>query len=141
MTSVSSTAMPSNLPQAVMPWASASRDGVVAAVAEVSSSFSVNAANAPAAQSAPAAPAAKKATASTLSKQQLAIQVQDLQIKMDKLNPALAFVVDQSSGRALIQLTDRDTKEVIQQFPTEAAIQISKALDRFEKGILVSRTA
>jgi flagellar protein FlaG len=85
--------------------------------------------------------ASNKASAKTLSKAELTSQVHELQLKMDKLNPALAFVVDQRSGRALIQLTDRNTKEVIQQFPTEAAIQISKALDRFEKGMLISHTA
>jgi flagellar protein FlaG len=84
---------------------------------------------------------ATKSPASSLSKEEVASQVHDLQLKMDKLNPALAFTVDQSSGRALIQLTDRITKEVIKQFPTEAAIQISKALDRFQKGQLVSRKA
>jgi uncharacterized FlaG/YvyC family protein len=59
---------------------------------------------------------------------------------MDKLNPALAFLVDEDSGKAVIQLTDRATKEVIQQFPTEAALQISKALDRFQKGQLIHLT-
>ena len=80
-----------------------------------------------------------KTPVSAISKAELALQVHDLQVKMDKLNPALAFVVDQTSGRALIQLTDRNTKEVIQQFPTAAAMQISKALDRFEKGQLINK--
>ncbi len=84
--------------------------------------------------------AGAKVPVKAISKAELAIQVHDLQIKMNKLNPALAFVLDQSTGRALIQLTDRDTKEVIQQFPTAAAIQISKALDRFEKGQLINKT-
>jgi flagellar protein FlaG len=99
----------------------------------------------------PAAPVAKTdkpvarapvstSTADFLSKEELATQVQALQVKMDRLNPALAFVVDPSSGRALIQLTDRTTKEVIQQFPTEAAMQISKALDHFQKGHLLHLT-
>ena len=82
-----------------------------------------------------------KASVKVISKAELDAQVHDLQVKMDKLNPALAFVLDQSSGRALIQLTDRITKEVIQQFPSAAALQISKALDRFEKGQLINKTA
>jgi flagellar protein FlaG len=80
-----------------------------------------------------------KQAAKALSKEELASQVQALQAKMDKLNPALAFVVDQTTGKALIQLTDRATKEVILQFPSEAALQITRALDRFQKGQLVSR--
>lgn len=91
--------------------------------------------------SAPKGSATATATpAAKLTKAELTQQVQALQAKMDKLNPALAFVVDQDSGRALIQLTDRATKEVIQQFPSEAAMQISKALDRFEKGQLINLT-
>jgi flagellar protein FlaG len=83
---------------------------------------------------------APKASAATLSEAELAKQVHAMQDKMDKLNPALAFVVDKDTGKALIQLTDRVTKEVILQFPTEAALQITKALDRFQKGQLVNRT-
>jgi flagellar protein FlaG len=81
------------------------------------------------------------ASTKAVSKSELASQVLDLQAKMDKLNPALAFVLDQNSGRAVIQLTDRTTKEIIQQFPSAAAIQISKALDRFENGKLLNKTA
>ena len=82
-----------------------------------------------------------KAPASRITKAELASQIQNLQVKMDKLNPALVFVLDQTTGKALIQLTDRHTHEVIQQFPTAAVLQISKALDRFEKGQLVSKIA
>ena len=85
--------------------------------------------------------AAKPTPEAALSKDELAQAVQLLQAKMDKLNPALAFVLDQDSGRAMIQLTDRATKEVIQQFPSEAAMRIAKALDHFEKGKLVHRMA
>ena len=87
-----------------------------------------------------ASKAAANAPSNNLSKEEVASQVRELQTKIDKLNPALAFVVDEASGRALIRLTDRATKEVILQFPTEAALQISKALDQFQKGQLISRT-
>ncbi len=82
-----------------------------------------------------------QAPSKAVSASKLASQVQDLQAKMDRLNPALAFVVDQASGRSVIQLTDRNTKEVIQQYPSAAALQISKALDRFENGRLLNKTA
>lgn len=74
-----------------------------------------------------------------MSPQELQSQIRTLQAKMDKINPALAFVQDQESGRTLIQLTDRATKEVIKQFPSEAVLQIGRALDQFEKGQLVSK--
>ena len=68
-------------------------------------------------------------------------QVADLQSKMAKLNPELTFVLEKGSGRAVIQLMDRTTKEVIQQFPSEAAMQISKELDRYANGKLVNKVA
>ena len=88
----------------------------------------------------PAAGAEPKSPGRSLSNAELTSQLQALQAKMDRLNPALDFVLDESSGRALIQLTDRATKEVIQQFPAEAALQFAKALDRLDKGHLVHKT-
>ncbi len=81
------------------------------------------------------------ANAKVLTPAELQSAIYALQVKMDKLNPALSFVVDQSTGHTLIQLTDRETKEVIQQFPSEVALQIARAIDRFAKGMLVDRTA
>jgi uncharacterized FlaG/YvyC family protein len=67
--------------------------------------------------------------------------IAELQSKMNKLNPELTFVLDKNSNRAVIQLTDRNTKEVIQQFPSEAALQISQELDRYANGKLLSKVA
>jgi flagellar protein FlaG len=141
MTAVSSTAMSSSMTPVAAPLAPRNADAVVAAVAEVKGNVPASDTAVSKTEQNSSSAASSKASAKTLSKAELTGQVHELQLKMDKLNPALAFVVDQSSGRALIQLTDRNTKEVIKQFPTEAAIQISKALDRFEKGMLISRTA
>jgi uncharacterized FlaG/YvyC family protein len=137
MTAVSFTAPSYNLNQA--PVASGARAGEGSGASAKSSSPAGEAAKSLVLQGSGAAGA--KASVKVVSKAELATQVHDLQVKMDKLNPALAFVLDQTTGRALIQLTDRNTKEVIQQFPTAAAIQISKALDRFEKGQLINKTA
>lgn len=76
-----------------------------------------------------------------LSNEDLSKLVQEMQTKMDKLNPDLAFSIDQASGRTVIELTDRATHEVIQQFPSEAVLRISKALDQFQKGQLLNRKA
>ena len=38
-------------------------------------------------------------------------------------------------------VTDQSTKDVLWQFPSEAAIEISKALDLFQKGALLNRKA
>ncbi|RFO98597.1 hypothetical protein DIC66_01545 [Rhodoferax lacus] len=136
MATVSSTQSQPSLPQVLVPVAV--RPDVGAVAIEVKTGAMASDASKPEVQSSTSKTI--KQAAKALSKEELASQVQDLQAKMDKLNPALAFVVDQTTGKALIQLTDRATKEVILQFPSEAALQITRALDRFQKGQLVSRT-
>ena len=137
MTAVSFTATSLSLIQAPLSSATRAGEGFIAA-AKSSPSTEV----APKmVESHGAGTGASKTPANPISKAELASQVHDLQVKMDKLNPSLAFVLDQTTGKALIQLTDRNTNEVIQQFPSAAALQISKALDRFEKGQLVNKTA
>ena len=147
MTAVSNSTLPSNpirVPTASAPRMANAADAADAAPVQAKSNAALDSSSQPLtptldhAATAARAPAAA-ATAKTLSKEEIAKQVHELQAKMDKLNPALTFVVDKDSGRALIQLTDRATKEVILQFPSEAALQISKALDQFQKGQLISR--
>jgi flagellar protein FlaG len=140
MTAVSSSVLVSSLSHAVLPAASrAVGAGEKLSQAQKADALS-NATEKPQVQASDSSKQTAKTLASSLSKEDLAKQVHELQAKMDKLNPALAFVVDQDSGRALIQLTDRATKEVILQYPSQAALEISKALDRFAKGQLVNRT-
>jgi uncharacterized FlaG/YvyC family protein len=137
MTAVSFTATSFSPIQVPLSSATRSGEGVIAA-AKSSLSTEVTPKTV---ESHGAGSGAAKTQVNPISKAELASQVHDLQVKMDKLNPSLAFVLDQTTGKALIQLTDRNTNEVIQQFPSAAAIQISKALDRFEKGQLINKTA
>jgi flagellar protein FlaG len=137
MIAVSSSTIASSLSRAVGTAAPAEGDARVTAGTKVTPLEPTK----PAAPEKASAKPNAQASAKAVSKSELASQVLDLQAKMDKLNPALAFVLDQNSGRAVIQLTDRTTKEIIQQFPSAAAIQISKALDRFENGKLLNKTA
>lgn len=53
---------------------------------------------------------------------------------------ALEFSIDEDSGRQLVKLIDTETKEIIRQFPTEEALQIAKALDKFQ-GLLIHNKA
>lgn len=138
MTIVSPTNSQASLPQAGVPVLG--RPLASAVAAELKSSALKDARYTPEVQEVSTSSKPVKASAKVLSAEELASQIKELQTKMDKLNPALAFVVDQGSGRAVLQLTDRTTKEVILQFPTAVALQISKALDQFEKGQLISRT-
>ena len=67
--------------------------------------------------------------------------VSDIQSKIPVVSKELRFSVDQESGRSVVTLTDRATKEVLWQVPSEVAMRISKELDQFLKGTLVNRQA
>jgi flagellar protein FlaG len=64
-----------------------------------------------------------------------------MQIKVAAANPALQFSIDGASGKSIVKVTDQNTNEVIWQFPSEAALQISKEMDQFQKGLLLNRKA
>jgi flagellar protein FlaG len=66
---------------------------------------------------------------------------EELQRRVHATAPELRFTVDQSSGRSVIQVTDPATNEVIQQIPSEEALHINQALDRFQQGLLLNRKA
>jgi flagellar protein FlaG len=63
-----------------------------------------------------------------------------MQTRLSGANANLVFSVDQDSGRSVVKVTERSTNEVIWQFPTEQALQVSKELGRY-LGALVNRTA
>ncbi len=77
----------------------------------------------------------------TPSSQELHAAVSSIQAKVSAISPELQFTIDQTSGRSLIVVSDQSTKDVLWQFPSEAAIEISKALDIFQKGALLNRKA
>ncbi|MDR3369150.1 flagellar protein FlaG [Rhodoferax sp.] len=65
--------------------------------------------------------------------------VSDIQSKVPVASKDLRFSVDQDSGKSVVTLTDRATKEVLWQVPSEVALRISKELDKYQKGALVNR--
>ena len=65
----------------------------------------------------------------------------ELQRRVSAVAPELSFSVDESSGRPIVKITDPVTKEVIQQIPSEEMLQIDKALDKFQQGLLLNRKA
>ena len=125
------------LPTAPNSGAGAGGTGVGTSANGTSSPTSAAASDTIAAQIAKAMQAGKLNNAPPATEESIA----ELQSKMNKLNPELTFVLDKNSNRAVIQLTDRNTKEVIQQFPSEAALQISQELDRYANGKLLSKVA
>lgn len=48
----------------------------------------------------------------------------------------ISFSIDEASGVQVVKIMDRQSKEVIRQFPSEEAIQIAQALDRLQ-GVFV----
>lgn len=83
----------------------------------------------------------QSAAMATPSAQELHDAVSSIQSKISALSPELEFSIDQTSGRSVVTVTEQSTNNVIWQFPSEAAIEISKALDVFQKGALLHRKA
>lgn len=52
----------------------------------------------------------------------------------------IQFSLDNDSGKTVVKVIDRTTQEIIRQFPSEEAIDLAKALDRFQ-GLLVKQQA
>jgi flagellar protein FlaG len=50
----------------------------------------------------------------------------------------LIFKVDEKSGEYVIQVIDKNTKEVIRQIPSKEAMQLKESIGRFQKGLLVN---
>lgn len=112
---------------------------VVPAAAPVRVDISVSA---PAAVPAPVAPKAAPATAAPTATMQ---QARELAAQMKQraalVAPDLEFAVDKESGKALIKVIDRSTKQVVWQIPSEEMLQVTHALDRFQDGMMLRRTA
>ncbi len=60
----------------------------------------------------------------TLNREQLEIMANKLQDFVGSLNKGLEFSVDKDSGRDVIKVIDRDSKEVIRQYPSEEVLDL-----------------
>lgn len=67
--------------------------------------------------------------------------VSAMQRKVTGISADLQFSIDKETGKTIVKLTDESTKELIWQFPSEEAMQITKALDQYQRGLLVNRKA
>ena len=50
----------------------------------------------------------------------------------------LQFSIDESSGKSIIKVVDRATKDVILQIPSEETLRIDKALNQYQQGLLIN---
>lgn len=78
-------------------------------------------------------------TAAAPTAEQLKNIVAKLQSKASAVAPELRFSVDEDTGKTVVKVSDQRTREIIWQFPSEAALQISKEIDQFQKGLMLNR--
>jgi len=105
--------------------------------------------SAPAAAARPtAAPAAVVATdiavqasAPVPGSAQLAQALGHLNQTMKTRESGLEFSIDEDSHRTVIKVVDQNTKELIRQMPSEEALQLAKALDQAQQGLLINQKA
>ena len=57
-------------------------------------------------------------------REQLEVMAQKLQEFVGTLNRGLEFSVDEDSGRDVIKVIDRDSKEVVRQYPSEEVLDL-----------------
>ena len=74
-----------------------------------------------------------------LSTDELSNLASEIQRKVSAISSDLQFSVDQETGKDLIRVTDRTTKKIVWQFPSEEALNITKALDQYQKGVMLNR--
>jgi flagellar protein FlaG len=88
-----------------------------------------------------AANPAPQSVKAALSSDELKNLASEIQRKVSAISSDLQFSVDQETGKDLIRVTDRTTKKIVWQFPSEEALNITKALDQYQKGVMLNRKA
>jgi flagellar protein FlaG len=79
---------------------------------------------------------AKKNTDSDQNQLSLQEAVKHLESFVSITRADISFSIDEASGVQVVKIMDRESKEVIRQFPSEEAIRIAQALDKLQ-GIFV----
>ncbi len=67
--------------------------------------------------------------------------VKEMQRKVASLSSDLQFSVDQDTGKNIVRVTERASKRIVWQFPSEDALQVTRALDQYQKGLMLNRQA
>ena len=76
----------------------------------------------------------------SVSREQLNQAIKATKDFVGSINSSLDFSVDEDTGSVVVKVIDKETKEVIRQFPSEEMLSIAKALDSI-KGLLVKQKA
>jgi flagellar protein FlaG len=72
---------------------------------------------------------------------QLAQAVKSINKTLQEQAQGLEFTVDSDSNRTIVKVVDEQTKEVLRQIPSEEVLQIAKALDLAQQGLLIRQKA
>ena len=83
---------------------------------------------------------ASEARNEPVSREQLNQAIKATKDFVGPINSSLDFSVDEDTGSVVVKVIDKETKEVIRQFPSEEMLSIAKALDSI-KGLLVKQKA
>jgi flagellar protein FlaG len=73
-------------------------------------------------------------------RQKLQESVEELNEFVLPYNTSLRFSIEEEMGTVIVKVTDRETREVIKQIPSEEAVELAKALDKL-KGLLIQQQA
>ena len=81
----------------------------------------------------------QEVTAQPLGREQLEKMAQQLQEFMGEMNRSLQFQVDEDSGRDVIKVLDKDTGDIIKQYPSEEVLNMVSKLSE-TAGLLIDQT-
>jgi len=75
------------------------------------------------------------------TRQQLTETVQDLNQRLSGYDTNLQFEIDDQSQQMVVQIVDRETKEVVRQIPSEKALALAKFFKEMEDNQKTERSA
>lgn len=92
------------------------------------------------------APAAPVQTASAVQQSAQVPDMQQVAEAIKNINKAvqdqgIEFAIDSDSGKTIVKVVEQGTNKVVRQIPTEDALEIAKALDKAQQGLLIRQKA
>lgn len=81
---------------------------------------------------APSPPGREAAVAPAGGVDPLANAIEAINKMLDPMARGLQFSIDQSTGKTVVKLIDRETNEVLREMPSRELLSIARALDRVQ---------
>lgn len=85
--------------------------------------------------------AAKQITEPKPSAEQVKNALDNINKVLQQSNNNLEFSVDESTKTQIFKLVDTTAGDVIRQYPTEEMLEISRAIDQVQQGLLLTKKA